>query len=61
MARVHVVVKEGSAEIRGYHAINLGVLNIDELKRRPPGSESWGDPGVFLGQVVISYNLAEKS
>ena len=37
MTRVYVVVEEGAQRILGYHAINLGMLNVDELDRRPRG------------------------
>ena len=50
MTRVHVVVEEGSARVLGYHAINLGMMNVDELERRPRGgARSRGDPGVVPG------------
>ena len=54
MTRVYVVVEEGSARIQGYHAINLGVKNVDELKRRPRGTPHHGEiPVLFLGQVAV--------
>ena len=54
MARVYVVVEEGSARILGYHAINLGMMNVDELERRPRGAPEHGEiPVLFLGQVAV--------
>ena len=54
MTRVYVVVDEGSPRILGYHAINLGMMNVDELKRRPRGVPDHGEiPVLFLGQVAV--------
>ena len=54
MTRVYVVVEEGSSRILGYHAINLGMMNVDELKRRPRGAPDHGEiPVLFLGQVAV--------
>ena len=54
MTRVYVVVEEGSARILGYHAINLGMMNADEMKRRPRGAPDHGEiPVLFLGQVAV--------
>ena len=44
MYRVYVVVEEGSTRILGYHAVNLGSINVDELERRPRGAPKRGDP-----------------
>ena len=53
MTRVYVVVAEGSAHILGYHAINLGMMNADEM-RRPRGAPEHGEiPVLFLGQVAV--------
>ena len=55
MSRVYVVVEEGSARIIGYHAINLGSINVDQLERRPRGSPKHGEiPALFLGQVAVA-------
>ncbi|MCY4534550.1 MAG: GNAT family N-acetyltransferase [Bryobacterales bacterium] len=55
MTRVYVVVGEGSKRILGYHAISLGTINVDELKRRPRGAPGHGEiPVLFLGQVAVS-------
>ena len=40
MTRVYVVVEEGSTRILGYHAINVGKMNVDELEHRPRTSAS---------------------
>ena len=54
MTRVYVVMEEGSTRILGYHAINLGMMNADELKRRPRGAPDHGEiPVLFLGQVAV--------
>ena len=54
MTRVYVVVKDGSPRILGYHAINLGKMNVDELERRPRGAPDHGEiPVLFLGQVAV--------
>ncbi|MDE0240459.1 MAG: GNAT family N-acetyltransferase [bacterium] len=54
MTRVYVVVEEGRPGILGYHAINLGMMNVDELKRRPRGAPAHGEiPVLFLGQVAV--------
>ena len=54
MTRAYVVVKEGSPRILGYHAINLGMMNVDELKRRPRGASDQGEiPVLFLGQIAV--------
>ena len=54
MTRIYVVVEEGSPRILGYHAINLGMLNVDELERRPRGAPDHGEiPVLFLGQVAV--------
>ena len=54
MTRVYVAVAEGSARILGYHAINLGMMNVDELARRPRGAPEHGEvPVLFLGQVAV--------
>ncbi len=54
MTRVYVVVEEGSAHILGYHAINLGMMNADEMRRRPREAPDHGEiPVLFLGQVAV--------
>jgi len=37
MTRVYVIVENGHKTILGYHAINLGMMNVDELSKRPRG------------------------
>lgn len=54
MTRVYVVVEDGRTRILGYHAINLGMMNGDELTRRPQGAPEHGEiPVLFLGQVAV--------
>jgi GNAT superfamily N-acetyltransferase len=54
MTRVYVAVEEGQSRVLGYHAINLGRMNVDELKRRPRGAPEHGEiPILFLGQVAV--------
>ena len=54
LSRVYVVVEEGSTRILGYHAINLGRINVDELERRPRGAPKHGEiPALFLGQAAV--------
>ncbi|NHK27242.1 GNAT family N-acetyltransferase [Parvularcula flava] len=55
MTRVYVALEDGQATILGYHAINLGMMNIDALARRPRGAPDHGElPILFLGQVAVS-------
>ena len=55
MTRVYVVVEEGETDILGYHAINLGMMDASELKKRPRGAPDHGElPILFLGQVAVS-------
>ena len=61
MTRVYVVVEEGSPRILGYHAINLGMMNVDELKRRPRGAPDHGEiPVLFLGQVAVDERHQDR-
>ena len=54
MTRVYVAIEDGRTQILGYHAINLGMMNVDELKRRPRGAPEHGEiPVLFLGQVAV--------
>ena len=54
MTRVYVVVEHGSPRILGYHAINLGMMNVDALERQPRGTPDHGEiPVLFLGQVAV--------
>lgn len=58
MTRVYVVVESGETAILGYHAINLGMMNVDELSKRPRGSPDHGElPILFLGQVAVSRSV----
>lgn len=38
MTRVYVAVEEGGPGVLGYHAINLGRMNVAELQGRPLGT-----------------------
>ena len=54
MTRVYVAVEDGGARILGYHAINVGAMNVDALHRRPQGVPRHGEiPALFLGQVAV--------
>ena len=54
MTRAYVVVEEGSPRVLGYHAINLGRMNVEELQRRPRGAPKHGKlPMLFPGQVAM--------
>ncbi|WP_084398764.1 GNAT family N-acetyltransferase [Henriciella aquimarina] len=55
MTRVYVAVEDGRTTILGYHAINLGMMNVDALSKRPRGAPDHGElPILFLGQVAVS-------
>lgn len=55
MTRVYVAIEDGATEVLGYHAINLGMMNVDELAKRPRGAPEHGEiPILFLGQVAVS-------
>ncbi len=54
MTRVYVAVKEGRREVLGYHAINVGMMTVDELVKRPRGAPAHGEiPILFIGQVAV--------
>lgn len=54
MTRVYVVVEEGSRRVLEYHAINLGIMNVEELHRRPRAAPKHGNVPVLLpGQVAV--------
>lgn len=54
MTRVHVAVEPGDIKVLGYHAINLGALNVGELPKPPRGTPNLGNiPVLFLGQVAV--------
>lgn len=57
MTRVYVAVEPGSTVILGYHAINVGVMNVAALKKPPRGTPNHGEiPVLFLGQVAVDLN-----
>ena len=54
MVRVYVAVEPGETAILGYHAINVGTMNVAELAKRPRGAPNHGElPVLFLGQVAV--------
>ena len=58
MTRVYVVTEAGSLDVLGYHAINLGMMGVDELQKRPRGAPDHGElPILFLGQVAVSESV----
>ena len=58
MTRVYVAVEDGQVVILGYHTINLGMMNADELAKRPRGAPDHGElPILFLGQVAVSLSV----
>ena len=58
MTRVHVILADGDPAILGYHAINLGMMEVTELARRPRGAPAHGElPVLFLGQVAVSQSV----
>lgn len=55
LTRVYVAVEDGRKTVLGYHAINLGMMNVDALAKRPRGAPEHGElPVLFLGQVAVS-------
>lgn len=55
MTRVYVAVEDGETAVLGYHVINLGMMNVDELAKRPRGAPDHGElPVLFLGQVAVN-------
>ena len=54
MTRVYVALADSDTKILGYHAINLGMMNVDVLERRPRGTPDHGEiPILFLAQVAV--------
>lgn len=54
MTRVYVAVAQDDTKILGYHAINVGTMNVDELAKKPRGAPQHGEiPVLFLGQVAV--------
>ena len=55
MTRIYVVVEDSGTDKLGYHAVNVGQMNVDALARRPRGAPDHGElPILFLGQVAVS-------
>ena len=54
MTRVYVAVEPGSTAILGYHAINVGTMNVAELEKPPRGAPIHGEiPVLFVGQIAV--------
>ena len=54
MTRVYVVVEADEATILGYHAINVGTMDVTGMVKRPRGTPHHGEiPVLFLGQVAV--------
>lgn len=54
MTRVYIAVEPGKTTILGYHAINVGTMNVGEMAKPPKGTPSHGEiPVLFLGQVAV--------
>ncbi len=54
MIRVYVAVDLGGVKILGYHAVNVGTMNVAELAKPPRGTPRHGEiPVLFLGQVAV--------
>lgn len=54
LTRVYVIVEEGASKILGYHAINLGSMNVTAMGKPPKAMPSHGElPVLFLGQVAV--------
>ena len=60
MVRVYVAVEPGQTKILGYHAINIGTMNVAELAKPPRGIPGHGEiPVLFLGQVAVDQKAQE--
>ena len=58
MTRVYVAVLPGETTILGYHAINVGMMNVAELAKLPRGTPNHGEiPVLFLGQVAVDLKV----
>ena len=56
MVRLFVAVEPGQTKVLGYHAINVGTMNVAELSKPPRGTPSHGEiPVLFLGQVAVDH------
>ena len=54
MARVYVAVEDGETTVLGCHAINLSMMDVDELAKRLRGAPDHGGlPVLFLGQAAV--------
>ena len=60
IARVYVAVEDDDARSLAYHTIDLGVMNVDELSRRPRGDPGQGKiPILFLGQIAVDRKFQD--
>ena len=58
MIRVYVAAAQGDTKILGYHAINVGTMNVAELAKKPRGTPPHGEvPVLFLGQVAVDRQV----
>ena len=58
MTRVYVAVPSDETRILGYHAINVGTMNVTELAKPPKGVPSHGEiPVLFLGQMAVDLKV----
>lgn len=61
IARVDAMVEDSSKDILGYHAINLEMMNVDEMAKRPRGAPDHDDlPTLFLGQAAANANFQNR-
>ncbi len=58
LTRVYVAVEPGQTKILGYHAINVGTMNMVDLAKPPRGTPNHGEiPVLFLGQVAVDKKV----
>ena len=58
MTRVYFVLENGESRILGYHAINLGMMNVDPLEKRSRNAPDQGElPVLSVGQVAVSGQI----
>ena len=49
-----MAVAQDDTKILGYHAINVGTMNVHELSKKPRGTPQHGEiPVLFPGQVAV--------
>ena len=58
MTRVYIAVEPGDTRMLGYHAINVGSMDVTELAKSPRGTPRHGlIPVLFLGQVAVDQRV----